>query len=161
MMHAWASDVPVEGVSSARGGVQDPLWWASDTADVMFNIDNSPEQNGLGSFGKILCDLFSFFFFSSKLPFLGPAPGFMSSINSIWWADIHIALITSDEMKSVCENRAGRAAVVHVRWNLFCVPHIISNLNYFWNLSLIVLRTYFYCVIWNVMIMWGRSSRKI
>lgn len=55
MMHARASDVPVEGVSSARGSTQNP----ADTADVMFNIDNSPERNGLWSFRKILCVFFT------------------------------------------------------------------------------------------------------
>lgn len=136
-----------------------PAWRASDTADVMFNIDNSPEQNGLGSFGKILCDLFFFLFFFFQLPFLGPTPGFMSSISSIWWADIHKALITSNEMNSVYENRADRASVVHMRWNLFCV-HVVSNLNYFWNLSLIVLCTYFYCAIWNIMMIWGEVLQR-
>lgn len=36
-----------------------PAWRAYDTADVTFNIDNSPERNGLWSFRKILSVLFS------------------------------------------------------------------------------------------------------
>lgn len=55
MMHAWASYYAAEGVLSACGSVQNSAWRISDTADVMFNIDNSPEQNGLWSFRKILC----------------------------------------------------------------------------------------------------------
>lgn len=99
--------LPLRRVSPARGSVQkNPAWWASHTADVMFNIDNSPERNGLWSFRKILCAFFFFFPFF-KLSFLGPAPGLMPSISWIWWADILKALITSDEMN--CLRKQSRA----------------------------------------------------
>lgn len=65
MMYACASDTPFEEASSAHGSAQKPAWRVGDTADVMFNIDNSPERNGLWSFRKILC--ISFFF---SFPFL-------------------------------------------------------------------------------------------
>lgn len=43
VMHAWATAALVEGASSARGSVQISAWWVRDTADALFNIDNSPE----------------------------------------------------------------------------------------------------------------------
>ncbi len=110
---------PLKRVPSAHGSVQNPAWRVSDTADVMFNIDNSPEQNGLWSFRKILCIFLI-------LPFLGPAPGSMPSISWIWWADIHKALITSDEMNSAWENRAEQSGAAHMRWNVLH-RHVIWN----------------------------------
>lgn len=86
MMHARASDAPVEGVSSARGSVQTPAWWVSATADVMFNIDNSHERNGLWSFRKILCVFFFFFlnchFLALRLDSCHPSAGFDGQIST-------------------------------------------------------------------------------
>lgn len=41
VMHAWATPALVEGTLSARGGIQISAWRVSDTADALFNIDNS------------------------------------------------------------------------------------------------------------------------
>lgn len=42
VMHAWATPALVEGALSACGGIQISAWRVSDTADALFNIDNSP-----------------------------------------------------------------------------------------------------------------------
>lgn len=43
VMHGGAMPSLVEAVLSASGSIQTPAWRVSDTADALFNIDNSPE----------------------------------------------------------------------------------------------------------------------
>lgn len=41
MIHAWASNIPIEEVSSGSSSIQKPPWRVGDTADGMFSIDSS------------------------------------------------------------------------------------------------------------------------
>ena len=142
MMHAWASDAPFEGSLACpwQRSKKKTAWRASHTADVMFNIDNSPERNGLWSFRKILCAFFfpSLFF---KLSFLGPAPGLMPSISWIWWADILKALITSDEMNCLWKQSGAKL----IRGEMCFTRHVAPNQRLsFWYLGVKRARFFFF-----------------
>lgn len=135
MMYACASDTPFEEASSAHGSAQKPAWRVGDTADVMFNIDNSPERNGLWSFRKILCISFFFLFL------------FLTTISwpCAWIHAIHQLDLMGEErypqssyhlrwkMNSVCENMAeqsgdSRVTLGALQWHATQKPCIVSDI---------------------------------
>lgn len=124
MMHARASDAPVEGVSSARGSIRNPVWRVSDTADVMFNIDNSPERNGLWSFRKILCFFFFFLddhFLALCLDSRHPSVGFDGQLPT---------KLLSPQMKWTLAVKTEQSEVV---WGKMCfVGTSFQSRNCFW-----------------------------
>lgn len=139
MMHGWASDAPTEGVSSARGSVEKPAWRVSDTADVMFNIDNSPERNGLWSFRKILCVFFFFFLFS-----------FLTTISwpCAWIPAIHQFDLMGRYPQSSYHHRWNELCLwKHHSWGevCFCTVSVsFETRTCFWDLCLIGLCFHFY-----------------